>query len=63
MSWDAILIAGALFLILEGLAPLIIPNKYRKFLTELSQRPIDQIQKIGAAAVICGLLLLLVLSL
>lgn len=47
-------LALGLVLILEGLMPLLIPNRWRKVLLSLAQQPASQLRRIGGALVVAG---------
>ena len=57
MDW--LLPALALVLIVEGLGPLLFPNKWRRYLLQVSQQPSNQLRQIGGVLVVFGVLLLL----
>ena len=57
MDW--LLPALALVLIIEGLGPLLFPNKWRRYLLQVSQQPSNQLRQIGGVLVVFGILLLL----
>ncbi len=57
MDW--LLPALALVLIVEGLGPLLFPNKWRRYLLQVSQQPSNQLRQIGGVLVVFGILLLL----
>ena len=57
MDW--LLPALALVLIIEGLGPLLFPNKWRRYLLQVSQQPSNQLRQIGGVLVVFGVLLLL----
>lgn len=57
MDW--LLPALALVLIVEGLGPLLFPNKWRRYLLQLSQQPSNQLRQLGGVLVVFGILLLL----
>ncbi|MEQ3640201.1 DUF2065 domain-containing protein [Alteromonas sp. A081] len=60
MSW--FLPALAMVLIIEGIGPLLFPNKWRNYLLQISQQPSNQLRQIGGVLVIFGTLLLLFFS-
>ena len=60
MSW--FLPALAMVLIIEGVGPLLFPNKWRNYLLQISQQPSNQLRQIGGVLVIFGTLLLLFFS-
>mgnify|MGYP001022728059 CR=1 FL=1 len=45
MEW--LLPALALVLIIEGIGPLLFPNKWRNYLLQISQQPSNQLRQIG----------------
>lgn len=55
--WQSI----ALVLLLEGLGPLLFPNKWRSYLRRLSEEPVSGLRQVGA--VLCGMALLIYLFL
>ena len=57
MDW--LLPALAIVLIVEGIGPLLFPNKWRNYLLQVSQQPINQLRQMGGVLVIIGTLLLL----
>ncbi|WP_334015639.1 DUF2065 domain-containing protein [Alteromonas sp. S167] len=57
MDW--LLPALALVLIVEGIGPLLFPNKWRNYLLQVSQQPSNQLRQMGGVLVIIGTLLLL----
>ncbi|MAI36242.1 DUF2065 family protein [Alteromonas genovensis] len=60
MSW--FIPALAMVLIIEGIGPLLFPNKWRNYLLQISQQPSNQLRQIGGVLVIFGTLLLLFFS-
>ena len=60
MDW--LLPALALVLIVEGIGPLLFPNKWRNYLLQVSQQPSNQLRQMGGVLVIIGMLLLLYFS-
>lgn len=57
MDW--LLPALALVLIIEGLGPLLFPNKWRRYLLQVSQQPSNQLRQIGGVLVVFGAILLI----
>lgn len=51
MEWFAII---GLVLILEGIGPLLFPNRWRQYLARLSQQPVGQLRQLGAVLVVIG---------
>jgi uncharacterized protein YjeT (DUF2065 family) len=54
--WGAL----ALVLILEGVGPLLFPNKWRAYLTKIAEQPVAQLQQLGGLLVLAGVLLLFI---
>ncbi|MCW8107998.1 DUF2065 domain-containing protein [Alteromonas ponticola] len=48
--WPAL----AIVCIIEGLGPLLIPNRWRLYLLEISQQPTNHLRQIGGALVVIG---------
>jgi hypothetical protein len=53
--WWAVL---GLVLIIEGLGPLLFPNKWRSYLQKIAEQPSAQMQQLGGILVVAGVLLL-----
>lgn len=60
MDW--LLPVLAIVLIVEGIGPLLFPNKWRNYLLQVSQQPSNQLRQMGGVLVIIGTLLLLYFS-
>lgn len=58
MSWDSLLTACALVLVLEGLMPLISPARWRKVFEQVLGMSDGQIRFIGMLSILAGLVLL-----
>lgn len=59
---DALWIALALLLVLEGLMPAIHPQGWRRMFTQLLQLNDQQIRQVGLVSMVLGLVLLWVLQ-
>ena len=59
---NALLLALALVLIIEGLMPLLFPRQWRQLFQQIMALTDGQLRYIGLAAVAAGLLLLVVLK-
>ncbi len=57
--FDILLLAFALFLVLEGIGPMLFPNKWRAFVLTLADRPVNELRMIGGVMVTIGLVSLL----
>jgi uncharacterized protein YjeT (DUF2065 family) len=44
---DTFILAFGLVLIVEGLAPALFPNKWRRYLQKLAEHPTEDIRNIG----------------
>ncbi len=54
--WWAVL---GLVLIIEGVAPLLFPNRWRSYLKKIAEQPTAQMQQLGGILVIAGIFLLI----
>ncbi|GAL15809.1 putative inner membrane protein YjeT [Vibrio astriarenae] len=54
---ETIWLALGIFLILEGLGPLLAPNGWRKMLLEIISQPEAQLRRIGGCLVVSGLVM------
>ncbi len=52
--WTAL----GLVLIIEGLGPMLFPNKWRAYLQKIAEQPTAQMQQLGGILVTAGVLLL-----
>ena len=50
-----LLIAGALVLIIEGLGPMLFHNKWRNYLQQMVEQPVNQLRSVGGVLVTIGL--------
>ncbi|GAC35326.1 DUF2065 domain-containing protein [Paraglaciecola polaris] len=50
-----LLIACALVLIIEGIGPMLFPNKWRLYLQQLVEQPVNQLRSVGGVLVTIGL--------
>jgi len=53
---DNLWLALALLCVLEGVGPMLFPNKWRNYVRSLGQLPVKQIQTVGGGIVIIGLI-------
>ncbi|MEG3766667.1 DUF2065 domain-containing protein [Alteromonas sp. 14N.309.X.WAT.G.H12] len=51
---ELIWLALAMVCIIEGLGPLLMPNRWRRYLLAISQQPSNQLRQIGGVLVIVG---------
>jgi uncharacterized protein YjeT (DUF2065 family) len=52
--------AFGLVLIIEGLGPLLFPNKWQKYLFELSTQKQNVLRRLGGSLVTAGIVLLII---
>lgn len=57
MTFQIFMLAVALVLVLEGLGPLLFPNKWCRYLNELSHQNQQVIQRLGGALVTAGVVI------
>ncbi|QSX29525.1 DUF2065 domain-containing protein [Shewanella cyperi] len=62
MSLQLMMLSLALVLILEGLGPLLFPNRWKQYLNEISNQNQYVLRRIGGGLVTAGLVLLIIFS-
>jgi uncharacterized protein len=62
MSFQLLMLVLATVLILEGIGPLLFPNRWRRYLNEISNQNQQVLRNIGGALVTIGVLLLIIFS-
>ncbi|MBB1316202.1 DUF2065 domain-containing protein [Shewanella sp. SR43-4] len=60
MNIPLLMSAFGLVLILEGLGPLLFPNKWQKYLLELSTQKQNVLRRLGGCLVTTGAVLLII---
>ncbi|GGP78005.1 DUF2065 domain-containing protein [Shewanella ulleungensis] len=60
MSLQLLMTAFGLVLIIEGLGPLLFPNKWQKYLFELSTQKQNVLRRLGGSLVTAGIVLLII---
>ncbi|WP_206483131.1 DUF2065 domain-containing protein [Thalassotalea sp. G2M2-11] len=58
MTFELLLTALALALIIEGLIPALFPNKWRAYVLKLAQETPQSIRSLGITIIIIGIILL-----
>ncbi len=58
---EAIWIALGLVLIVEGLGPLLVPNRWRAMIVEMVRQPDAQLRRIGGCLVVAGFVIVFML--
>ncbi|SMC24910.1 hypothetical protein SAMN02745857_02007 [Andreprevotia lacus DSM 23236] len=61
MSDDSLWLACALVLVIEGLLPFAVPALWRRAMLRLARLTDRQIRLVGLAAMLCGLVLVLII--
>lgn len=61
--WDDLLVAIALVLVLEGIIPFLMPEKFRRALTQFSKLPDQTLRIMGLVSMTLGIILLYILRL
>ncbi len=51
---DSILLAICFVLVVEGLMPLIIPDKWKQFLMQMALQPSESLRRMGGVLVVIG---------
>lgn len=62
MSFELIMLTLGLVLIIEGIGPLLFPNRWRAYLKEISNQNQQVLRCIGACLVLVGGILLIIFS-
>ena len=62
MTLQVFMLAVALVLILEGVGPLLFPNKWRYYLNELSHQHQHIIQRFGGILVTVGIVMFIIFT-
>lgn len=57
---DSIWIACALVLIVEGIGPMLFPNKWRYYISQLLNQSTSELRQVGGVLVIAGIILLVI---
>ena len=60
MNFQLLMTAIALVLILEGIGPLLFPEKWQKYLLELSTQKQNVLRRLGGCLVTAGVVLLII---
>lgn len=58
---DALLLACALLLVIEGIGPMLFTKRWRNYLLSVAQLPLNQLRTVGGGMVVTGLVGLLFL--
>jgi hypothetical protein len=62
MSLQLIMLVLAIVLIIEGIGPLLFPNRWQAYLKEISNQNQRVLQRLGGALVTAGVVILIIFS-
>lgn len=62
MTLQLIMLALGIVLIIEGIGPLLFPNRWKAYLQEISNQNQQLLQRLGGALVTAGIVLLIIFS-
>ncbi|GIU43281.1 DUF2065 domain-containing protein [Shewanella algidipiscicola] len=62
MSLQLIMLALGLVLVIEGIGPLLFPNRWRAYLQEISNQNQSLLQRLGGSLVTAGVIILIIFS-
>ena len=52
---ETLLIAFALVFIIEGIGPMLFPNKWQNYIRQVAEQPTNQLRSMGGALVTIGI--------
>ena len=55
---DTLLIAFALVFIVEGIGPMLFPNKWQSYIRQIAEQPANQLRSMGGVLVTIGIVCL-----
>ncbi|GAA6173796.1 DUF2065 domain-containing protein [Colwellia sp. KU-HH00111] len=55
---ESLLLAFGLMLVIEGLAPALFPNKWRRYLLKMTEQPTQVIRNMGISILLLGVMVL-----
>lgn len=61
--WNEILVAIALVMVIEGIIPFLVPDKFRQTMAKLIQMPDQALRMVGLASMSLGIVILYILRL
>ncbi|NKF49455.1 DUF2065 domain-containing protein [Shewanella sp. WXL01] len=62
MSFETIMVAIAMVLILEGIGPMIFPEQWKNYLLEISKQNQNVLRRLGGSLFTAGVVLLIIFS-
>ena len=62
MTFQLLMLVLAIVLIIEGIGPLLFPNRWRAYLQEISSQNQRVLQRLGGTLVTAGVVILIIFS-
>ncbi|MBL4814395.1 DUF2065 domain-containing protein [Shewanella sp.] len=62
MSLQLIMLALGIVLVIEGIGPLLFPNRWKAYLKDISNQNQQLLQRLGGGLVTSGIVLLIIFS-
>ncbi|EDQ01939.1 conserved protein of unknown function [Shewanella benthica] len=62
MSLQLIMLALGIVLVIEGIGPLLFPNRWKAYLKDISNQNQQLLQRLGGGLVTAGIVLLIIFS-
>ncbi|MPY25132.1 DUF2065 domain-containing protein [Shewanella psychropiezotolerans] len=62
MSLQLIMLALGIVLVIEGIGPLLFPNRWKAYLKDISNQNQQLLQRLGGGLVTAGIILLIIFS-
>jgi uncharacterized protein YjeT (DUF2065 family) len=62
IEFNVLMLALGIVLLIEGIGPLLFPNKWKRYLKEISEQNQNVLQRLGGALVTAGIVLLVIFA-
>lgn len=62
IEFKVLMLALGIVLLIEGIGPLLFPNKWKRYLKEISEQNQNVLQRLGGALVTAGIVLLVIFA-
>jgi uncharacterized protein YjeT (DUF2065 family) len=62
IEFKVLMLALGIVLLIEGIGPLLFPNKWKHYLKEISEQNQTVLQRLGGALVTAGIVLLVIFA-
>lgn len=62
IEFKVLMLALGIVLLIEGIGPLLFPNKWKRYLKEISEQNQTVLQRLGGALVTAGIVLLVIFA-